>query len=57
MLFVGDALAGNDAVDQLTQFNRIIEEYQTSKQPRGIDGIFLTKVNRCVPKSQMFTVM
>jgi len=43
VLFVGEALVGNEAVDQLTKFNRALEEFAASKDPRGIDGIFLTK--------------
>jgi len=43
VLFVGEALVGNEAVDQLTKFNRALEEFGTGKNPRGIDGIFLTK--------------
>jgi len=43
VLFVGEALVGNEAVDQLTKFNRALEEFGLSKDPRGIDGIFLTK--------------
>jgi len=43
VLFVGEALVGNEAVDQLTKFNRSLEEFGAGKNPRGIDGIFLTK--------------
>jgi len=43
VLFVGEALVGNEAVDQLTKFNRSLEMFGTSKEARGIDGIFLTK--------------
>jgi len=43
VLFVGEALVGNEAVDQLTKFNRALEEFSMDKNPRGIDGIFLTK--------------
>ena len=35
IIFVGDALAGNDAVDQAKRFNEIV----------GIDGVILTKVD------------
>jgi len=44
VLFVGEALVGNDSVDQLTKFNRALEEYSSSKTPRLIDGIILSKV-------------
>jgi len=43
VLFVGEALVGNEAVDQLSKFNRSLEEFGLSKVGRGIDGIFLTK--------------
>jgi signal recognition particle receptor subunit alpha len=43
VLFVGEALVGNEAVDQLTKFNRALEEFALTKDARGIDGIFLTK--------------
>eukprot|EP00028_Trichosphaerium_sp_Am-I-7-wt_P008607 CAMPEP_0168516586 /NCGR_PEP_ID=MMETSP0405-20121227/5493_1 /TAXON_ID=498012 /ORGANISM="Trichosphaerium sp, Strain Am-I-7 wt" /LENGTH=423 /DNA_ID=CAMNT_0008536331 /DNA_START=245 /DNA_END=1516 /DNA_ORIENTATION=+ len=42
-LFVGEALVGNDSVDQLRGFNRAIEHYSQAKTPRLIDGIILTK--------------
>lgn len=43
LFFVGEALVGNDAVDQLTKFNRALSENQSSANPRLIDGIVLTK--------------
>jgi len=43
VLFVGEALVGNDAVDQLTKFNRCLADLATDGQPRLIDGIVLTK--------------
>jgi len=43
VLFVGEAIVGNDSVDQLTKFNRIIMEGSKDKNSRGIDGIILTK--------------
>ena len=43
VLFVGEALVGNEAVDQVTGFNQSLSEYSASKQPRLIDGIMLTK--------------
>ncbi|KAK2196676.1 bifunctional Signal recognition particle [Babesia duncani] len=39
VLFVGEALVGNDAIDQLTKFNKHIERSTSRK----IDGIILTK--------------
>ena len=43
VLFVGEALVGNEAVDQVSGFNQALAEYSASKQPRLIDGIMLTK--------------
>ncbi|PIK50685.1 Signal recognition particle receptor subunit alpha [Apostichopus japonicus] len=43
VLFVGEALVGNEAVDQLTKFNRALADFSESQQPRLIDGIVLTK--------------
>ncbi|KAG8034712.1 hypothetical protein G9C98_007788 [Cotesia typhae] len=39
VLFVGEALVGNEAVDQLVKFNRALEDYSNSENPRTIDGI------------------
>lgn len=43
LFFVGEALVGNDAVDQLKKFNAALTDHQTSDKPRLIDGIVLTK--------------
>ncbi|KAK3012769.1 hypothetical protein RJ639_009183 [Escallonia herrerae] len=43
VLFVGEALVGNDAVDQLSKFNQKLGELSPSASPRLIDGILLTK--------------
>ncbi|GFE53151.1 signal recognition particle receptor alpha [Babesia ovis] len=46
LLFVGEALVGNDAVDQLRKFNQAIQKMgESSAELRGrrIDGIVLTK--------------
>ncbi|KAG5080842.1 hypothetical protein JHK86_004907 [Glycine max] len=49
ILFVGEALVGNDAVDQLAKFNQAcystqkLADLSTSPTPRLIDGILLTK--------------
>ncbi|KAL6211460.1 hypothetical protein ACLB2K_016686 [Fragaria x ananassa] len=42
-LFVGEALVGNDAVDQLSKFNQKLADLSPSPNPRLIDGILLTK--------------
>lgn len=43
VLFVGEALVGNDAVDQLTKFNRRLADLAAGPNPHLIDGIVLTK--------------
>lgn len=43
VLFVGEALVGNDGVDQLVTFNESLAYLSTQKDPRLIDGIILTK--------------
>jgi len=45
VLFVGEALVGNDAVDQLTKFNQRLLDLATSASTKlhAIDGILLTK--------------
>lgn len=42
-LFVGEALVGNEAVDQLVKFNRALANQSTTQSPQIIDGILLTK--------------
>ncbi len=43
VLFVGEALVGNDAVDQLTKFNQRLADLANTPSPHTIDGIVLTK--------------
>jgi len=44
VLFVGEALVGNEAVDQLVKFNQALSDYSSSQNnPHQIDGIVLTK--------------
>ncbi len=43
VLFVGEALVGNDAIDQLTKFNQALADHSQMENPRLIDGILLTK--------------
>uniref|UniRef100_A0A1I8BVB6 SRP54 domain-containing protein n=1 Tax=Meloidogyne hapla TaxID=6305 RepID=A0A1I8BVB6_MELHA len=44
VLFVGEALVGNEAVDQLTKFNQALADHSSvSDKARLIDGIVLTK--------------
>jgi signal recognition particle receptor subunit alpha len=44
VLFVGEALVGNDGVAQLVEFDRALVDYAADRErPRRIDGIVLTK--------------
>lgn len=43
VLFVGEALVGNEAVDQLVKFNQALADYSAMENPHVIDGIVLTK--------------
>ncbi|KAL5019860.1 hypothetical protein ScPMuIL_002752 [Solemya velum] len=43
VLFVGEALVGNEAVDQLMKFNQALADHSNVNDPRLIDGIILTK--------------
>lgn len=54
IIFVGEALVGNEAVDQLTKFNRSLRDFSarggrgagsgsTKGEGRGVDGMILTK--------------
>jgi len=43
VLFVGEALVGNDGVDQLQLFNQALIDYSPSSIPHTIDGMVLTK--------------
>lgn len=56
VLFVGEALVGNEAVDQLVKFNRALEDYSNSSNPRIIDGIVLTKFDTIDDKVNKFNL-
>lgn len=43
VLFVGEALVGNEAVDQLVKFNQALADFSSMENPHLIDGIVLTK--------------
>ncbi|KAJ6821485.1 signal recognition particle receptor subunit alpha [Iris pallida] len=43
VLFVGEALVGNDGVDQLSKFNQKLADFSAVPNARLIDGILLTK--------------
>uniref|UniRef100_A0A5K3EM39 SRP54 domain-containing protein n=1 Tax=Mesocestoides corti TaxID=53468 RepID=A0A5K3EM39_MESCO len=43
VLFVGEALVGNEAIDQLVKFNQSLADFSSTAKPHTIDGIVLTK--------------
>ncbi|KAF8905984.1 SRP54-type protein [Gymnopilus junonius] len=46
IIFVGEALVGNEAVDQLTKFDRALRDFSSTTsvaKGRGIDGMLVTK--------------
>ena len=43
VIFVGEAIVGNDAVDQLVKYNQALMDLSKDREPRLIDGILLTK--------------
>jgi signal recognition particle receptor subunit alpha len=43
ILFVGEALVGNEAIDQLSKFNQALVDFSGKAEPRKIDGIILSK--------------
>ena len=43
VFFVGEALVGNEAVDQLSKFDTALKDLSNTLPPRGIDGIILSK--------------
>ena len=43
VLFVGEALVGNDGVDQLLKFNQSLADFSTRGKKQVIDGIIVSK--------------
>jgi signal recognition particle receptor subunit alpha len=43
VLFVGEALVGNDGVHQLIGFDKALADLSRDQSPRLVDGIVLTK--------------
>ena len=54
VLFVGEALVGNEAVDQLKKFNQALADFSMAENPRLIDGILLTKFDTIDDKVSYF---
>jgi signal recognition particle receptor subunit alpha len=51
IIFVGEALVGNEAVDQLTKFDRSLKDFSGVSRPRGLDGMLLTKFDTSESKA------
>jgi len=46
VIFVGEALVGNEAVDQLSKFDNALKNFSAASgvgRSRGIDGMLVTK--------------
>ena len=43
IIFVGEALVGNEAVDQLLKFDKSLKDFSGLSNPHGLDGMLLTK--------------
>lgn len=58
IVFVGEALVGNEAVDQLTKFDRALRDFSLtaggSAKGRGIDGMIVTKWDTVDDKVRVF---
>jgi signal recognition particle receptor subunit alpha len=57
IIFVGEALVGNEAVDQLTKFDRALRDFSSasgSGRGRGIDGMLVTKWDTVDDKVNIF---
>ena len=55
-LFVGEALVGNDAVDQLTKFNQRLADLARTPNAQMIQGLVLTKMDTIDDKVCVCTV-
>jgi signal recognition particle receptor subunit alpha len=58
IIFVGEALVGNEAVDQLTKFDRALRDFSSVSgigTGRGIDGMLVTKWDTVDDKVGSFT--
>lgn len=58
IIFVGEALVGNEAVDQLTKFDRALRDFSSasnSGRGRGIDGMLVTKWDTVDDKVNSFS--
>jgi cysteine sulfinate desulfinase/cysteine desulfurase-like protein len=53
IMFVGEALVGNDGVDQLTKFNKALVDLSPPDKIREIDAILLTKFDTVDDKGKI----
>lgn len=59
IIFVGEALVGNEAVDQLTKFDSSLKDFSGVSRPRGLDGMLLTKFDTsesCFARGEVFSL-
>ena len=57
VLFVGEALVGNEAVDQLVKFNQALADHGGELNARLIDGIVLTKFDTIDDKAIQYNTI
>lgn len=58
VIFVGEALVGNEAVDQLSKFDKALKNFSTASgagHSRGIDGMLVTKWDTVDDKVSILT--
>jgi len=54
--FIGEALTGNDAVDQLEKFNKSLVDLSPQNNIREIDAIILSKFDTVNDKGNGFNI-
>ena len=55
ILFIGEALVGNDAIDQLSKFNKSLIDLSPKDNVREIDGIILSKFDTVDDKGKIIS--
>jgi len=55
VIFVGEALAGNDGVDQLTNFNKSLIDMSSHERSREIDAVLVTKFDTVDDRGNIFS--
>ena len=53
IVFIGEALVGNDGIDQLTKFNKSLIDLSAKNNKREIDGIILSKFDTVDDKGKL----